>query len=143
MTVQEAAEEHDRAYKLENYRTCKLCGTPVDGGLEGIIEHIESDHDIEDLAREVSFDWTPHEPNAVHLPNGTVHFGGSQHGPELLETTCGRTIEVEDVDGVDNLLDLINYDRADADDYCGNCVELVKRRYGRDYLPEPLQEEGR
>lgn len=140
MTVQEAAEEHDRENKLENHRTCELCRTPVVDGLEGIVEHIEDEHDPEELAREVSHDWTPHEPSAIHHPNGTVHFGGARHGPKLAETTCGLTIKVDDLDGVENLRNLISYDHADADDYCGNCVQLTKRRFGPDYLPEPLLE---
>ncbi|RLM32657.1 hypothetical protein [Haloarcula sp. Atlit-120R] len=140
MTLQTSTEEHDRAYKLENYRTCELCSEPVDGGVEGIVEHIEDEHDLEALAHEVSHNWTPHEPSAVHLPNGTVHFGGSRHGPEMVDTTCGLTIEVNDLDGIENLRNLISYDHADAEAYCGNCVQLTKRRFGRDYLPKPLQE---
>lgn len=139
--------EHVAEKRAEKVRVCSVgrCKEEVTGGIVGMAEHVEEEHDLEDLVREVSFTYSPQEPVGVHHPNGTTHFTGSGRSrcdSEVVETRCGVTIRASDLDGVEDATNLVSYRHADADDYCGTCIRLFHRDMaGAGTLPEPLRDE--
>jgi hypothetical protein len=132
-----------KEYRLENYRTCEICGDDVNCGIEGMVSHLDANHTFEEIAKEVSFEWQPNEPTVFHHPNGTVHFYQSGGG-DMVTTMCGRTFERHNSapdETREDWFDRINYEHADADDYCGNCIQLYEHKFPGTPLPEPLEDE--
>jgi len=121
-------------------RVCELCSDQIPGGVEKMLEHIEDEHSLEDLAKQTSFSWTPDEPRGLHHPNGTIHFIESEM-PSSVGTFCGRTYSRHDFEDSDTEFgDLLSYELGDADDYCGNCIQTLRQDGRAIRLPAVLEE---
>jgi len=137
-----AQKRRDRKFE-QNTRVCELCSEQVPGGVEKMLEHIEDEHSLEDLAKQASFSWTPSDPKGLHLPNETIHFVESNTGL-CASTFCGQSYSGDDFEDVDvDWSEMFSYDLGNPEDYCGNCVQQMKQDGRALYLPPVLEEDSR
>lgn len=122
----------------QDTRTCRLCGDPVEGGLDGMEAHLLQDHSRDEIVEAVSFAWQPPWPVLFIHPSGTIHFVDTS-GDNFVVTRCGQRFDRTDFDDIsveEWRTQFITYEPpAEFDGCCGNCRSVHEHQF-----PDPLPE---